>query len=287
MKTAMKSTMNTPVQIQAVKTENTDSGHITSRVPCEPCYNWNYFLNFQSKRLIESIENITAGHYRRTITIDNTSGWFEIYPETHSFIIKISKNFIHNLPAALQKIATIFDLQTNTRLIEDHLKKWYPFINIEQGLHIPGVPSAYEAGIRAICGQQVSVAGATRLLNQFVSLFQTVDINGQCYFPQPQNVAAGDIQQLKTMQSKKNTLFAFSQWCSNNNIEDNIDDLIALKGIGQWTINYIKLRALNHPNIWMGTDLGIKKIIGRTGAVAIEKAEPWQSYLTLHLWNNL
>ncbi|MBN6074551.1 hypothetical protein HYE60_04675 [Aggregatibacter actinomycetemcomitans] len=83
------------------------------------------------------------------------------------------------------------------------------------------------------------------------------------------------------MSSKKSTLYSFSQWCLDHNIEGDIDDLISVKGIEKWTINYIKLRAFNNSDIWMGDDLGIKKVTNDLTSINEEKAIQWRSYLSI------
>lgn len=260
---------------------------ISLKIPYLSSYNWNYFLDFQTKRLIENVEEIQGDIYRRSIKVKNITGFFEIKPGPNKFDIILSKSFLPELPTVLKKISLMFDLESNTALIEDRLKKLYPSFIVRSGLHIPGVFSPYEAGIRAICGQQISVAAATKLLNQFVSIFSRQDEYGNHLFPEPEDVTIAGLDKIRIMQSKKNTLFLFSQWCCKNNISSDINDLIKVKGIGKWTIDYIKLRALNDPDIWMGTDLGIKKVLEKHEPLNIDMASPWKSYLSIHLWSNL
>mgnify|MGYP000128951978 FL=1 len=64
--------------------------------------------------------------------------------------------------------------------------------------------------------------------------------------------------------------------------------MVALKGIGPWTIDYAKMRGLSDPNIWLGGDLGVKKALNQQSITLIpEDASPWQSYLTFQVWNLL
>lgn len=273
-------------KILSKKTEKINQT-ITLKIPCISPYDWDYFLDFQKKRLIEKVENIEGNTYRRSIKINKITGFFEIKPDSNRFHITLSKSFLPELPSVLKQISVMFDLESNTTLIEDRLKSLYPSINVKSGLHIPGVFSPYEAGIRAICGQQVSVAAATTLLNQFVSVFSRQDEYGNYIFPDPHEVSISALDKLKIMQSKKNTLYLFSKWCNENDIKSDINNLINVKGIGKWTIDYIKLRAMNDPDIWMGTDLGIKKVMEKHESLDINMASPWRSYLSIHLWNNL
>ncbi len=256
-------------------------------LPCIYQYDWQYFLNFQSKRLLNNIEFINGNTYYRTIEFKKIKGFFDITPSKKGFILNISESFTSVLPSLLKKLKIIFDIETNINIIENKLKILYPQLKIQKGLHIPGVFSPYEAGIRAICSQQVSISAATKLINQFVALVSKKSIDDLSYFPSCEDITESDIEEMKTMQSKKHTLYLFSQWCCKNDIISNIDNLIKLKGIGKWTIDYIKLSSLNDKDIWMGTDLGIKKVLEKYSVYDIEKASPFKSYLTIHTWNHL
>ncbi|MDU8923590.1 Ada metal-binding domain-containing protein [Pasteurellaceae bacterium LIM206] len=281
-----------PGKVKALKDKKIEKSvmrnkKIHIKVPYQSNYDWDYFLNFQSKRLITSVEFINGRIYSKNIIFDGIYGKVEIYPENNIFHILLSKKFLPVLQKLLKHIYSVFDLNSNIALIEDNLSNSYPDLAIKPGLHIPGVFSPFEAGIRAICGQQVSVAAATNLLNQFVAEFAKLDEYGNTYFPLPVDVAKEKLDKLKLMNSKKNTLYLFSQWCLEHNFEKDIDELILVKGIGEWTINYIKLRAFNNSNIWMGSDLGIKKVLKDLKYFDEEKSSPWKSYLSIQLWSNL
>lgn len=279
--------LKVPVRKLLSKSNEEVKQTIDLKIPYMHFYNWDFFLTFQSKRLINHIESIQGKVYRRTIEIENIKGYFEIKYEDNSFIVTLSRSFLPKMPEVLRKISVMFDLNSNVSFIEDKLRNLYPSVIKDKGLHIPGVFSAYEAGIRAICGQQVSVSAATNLLNQFVSIFHTEDEYANHYFPCPQEITMSGLDRMKTTQSKKDTLFAFSQWCCNHNINSHIDSLDQVKGIGPWTINYIKLRVMNASDIWMETDLGIKKALNKFELRDSDAAAPWRSYLSIHLWSNL
>lgn len=271
------------------KIKESYSGYFNLNFPLKHAFNWNYFLAYHKARLIESIERIDGSTFFSTFTVNDLQGSFYVKIADDVAYVSISKNLTKQLPAAIAKVTSFLDLNCNTTVVERLLSEHYPLINFQAGIRIPGVLSAYEAGIRAICGQQVSISAATNLLNQFVKIFRNVDSNGVHYFPTPASITLNELQKLKTTNSKINTIYNFSQWCANNEINSlqEADDLISIKGIGKWTIDYIKLRAFNCSDVWMGTDLGIKKLMEKSGELDLRKASPWKSYLTLHCWNNL
>lgn len=283
--------INKHLKIPVRKLKNTsqkiEENHLVLKIPFVRFYNWKYFLEFQSQRLINKLESIQDQTYQRVVTISGISGTFKIRPGEKNFTVILSRDFLTVLPLVMKKIAKVFDLETNTSLIESQFRELYPSIKIESGLHIPGVFSAYEAGIRAICGQQVSVSAAIKLLNQFVEIFSQQDPAGRYLFPLPADISRSELNKLKTMESKKNTLYLFSQWCTEHDLNTETDSLIKVKGIGKWTIEYIKLRGLNESDVWIDSDLGVKKIIEKHEAFDAQAAIPWRSYLSIHLWNNL
>lgn len=185
------------------KKDQTINQTISLKIPCSSNYDWEYFLSFQSKRLIETIEAIQGKVYKHSIRINNINGDFEIKPYSNTLVINLSKSFLPVLPYALKRISSILDVETNTDLIGTRFQKLYPYIHIKSGLHIPGVSSPYEAGIRAICSQQVSIAAAKKLLNQFVTIFSNTDFFGNHYFHHPSKMTKLGLEKMKMMQSKK------------------------------------------------------------------------------------
>jgi AraC family transcriptional regulator of adaptative response / DNA-3-methyladenine glycosylase II len=131
----------------------------------------------------------------------------------------------------------------------------------------------------------VSVSAATTLLNQLVSLC-AIEEDGQRYFPTPDRITPEVVGQLRTMQSKKTTLVNIADWFCRHDLSE-IDRLTEVKGVGRWTLDYLKLRSLNDPDIWLGGDLGIRNALRQLGEIDPQRAAPWKSYLTLHLWNTL
>ncbi|MBF0785343.1 DNA-3-methyladenine glycosylase 2 family protein [Muribacter muris] len=179
------------------------------RIPYFMNYDWSYFLSFQSKRLIASVESIDGNMYSRNIIFNGIYGRFRIFPENKSFNIFLSNNLLPVLPEILRHISEMFDLNSNIALIESSLSSAYPELTIKPGLHIPGVFCPFEAGVRAICGQQVSVAAATNLLNQFVTIFSRLDKYGNTYFPLPSDIKKDLLNKLNTMSSKKQHFIHF------------------------------------------------------------------------------
>ena len=85
-------------------------------------------------------------------------------------------------------------------------------------------------------------------------------------------------------QSRKDTLIRFSQWWTQTSNQEDLEQWLSIKGIGPWTADYARMRGLGDPDVWLGSDLGIKKqLSGQPWQT--EKAAPWRSYMTLQLWH--
>ncbi|MDE9551411.1 DNA-3-methyladenine glycosylase 2 [Xenorhabdus bovienii] len=278
------------VNMKSIKTNKQDcSVKKVITYPLSHPYDWGHFLSFQQKRLVEGMEWIRGETYGRTFNTLNCKGHFEVCPAKSGLSISIQTNNMGSFGGIYQKIIKMFDLDVNLTYIEDFLSNKYPEIKISKGLRIPGVFSEFEAGLRAICGQQVTVSAATKLFNQVVHNFGYTDTNGLVYMPLPIDIVDGsNLAILKTVNSKKNTILALATWFTENSSESpeyDISNILSIKGIGPWTLDYIKLRANKDPNIWMGSDLGIKKAIKKYNNFDHVKSYPWSSYLSIQLWN--
>lgn len=284
-------TKKTPSQF---KKRRNDTAAIRLLVHYQKPFDWQHWINFVNKRQMENIEHIGSSSYSRTFHYQDGGkfhkGWFNAVhrPDKQGFNISIEIEHTQHLYTVVQTIRRIFDLNANMQLIEEKLvQAGLPQQSIQPGIRIPGCWNAYEAGIKAILGQQVSVAAATQLTNQIISELGQHKKRGEdtwFWFPTPQKVAKSDLSFLAIPQARKDTLQAFSRWYINH---PDPDDWLSVKGIGPWTVDYAKLRGQSHTNIWLDTDLGIKKALDVFPQIDANKASPWGSYLTFQLWNKL
>jgi AraC family transcriptional regulator of adaptative response / DNA-3-methyladenine glycosylase II len=153
------------------------------------------------------------------------------------------------------------------------------------GLRIPGVWDKFEAGCRAILGQQISVKAAIRLLSQLTKELGAT-VGDKVYFPSPEAIANSDLSFLEIPYSRKQTLRLLAQHNvhSSDSSDSLVDDWLSIKGIGPWTVAYAKMRGQSSPDIWLNTDLIVKKQLAKL-TIDAELARPWRSYLTLQLWS--
>jgi AraC family transcriptional regulator, regulatory protein of adaptative response / DNA-3-methyladenine glycosylase II len=263
----------------------------------QPPFAWQHWHDFVAFRQIEGVEQLGQSSYSRTFSLrDETGqychGFFKAVrrPDKHGFNVSIEIDDSQYLYPAVQKIRQVFDLNANIEVIKTGLlAAGLPDTAIVEGLRIPACWDTYEAGIRAILGQQVSVKAAVNLLNQLVKeVGETRVVNDieRRWFPTPEQLAKADLSFLKIPDSRRQTLTRLAKYCVENPQVDP-EKWIELKGIGPWTIEYAKMRGLSDTDIWLDTDLGIKKSLDIYPSIQPEQARPWRTYLTFNMWNML
>ena len=273
----------TPKQMKSKAAINHKTIHV--ELAFRPPYNWQHMRNFLQLRAIPEIEHVGADSYARTFTIDGAKGWFcaKYVEAKQHFAVTLELDSVKMLKNVLQNIRRVLDLDADIRVIQKQLETCgIHKQELVQGLRIPGVWDPFEAGCRAILGQQISVKAAINLVTQ-LSQQLGEKIAQRQYFPSPAAIAENDLSFLKIPQSRRATLQTFSAYFAQSEAPDP-DSCLALKGIGPWTVSYMKMRGLSVPDIWLGTDLVIKKQLEKH-PVNADQARPWRSYLTLQLWS--
>ncbi len=245
---------------------------------------WQRMCGFYALRAIRGIENVGTDYYQRYVDIDGSLGWFSARRQSQQALtIEFELDDIRQLKALVSRLRVMFDLNTDINAVEQHLNRVAPGLVQYSGIRIPGVWNAWEAGIRAILGQQVSVKGAITQLNRLVA--GVAGTEEAVRFPSAQQLATSDLSFLPMPLSRKQTLVRFANLCLTDE-KDDLDAWIALKGIGPWTVNYAALRGLSDPNRFLDGDLIVKKMNALFPDLNPKSASPWGSYATFHLWSH-
>ncbi|MBD1573061.1 DNA-3-methyladenine glycosylase 2 family protein [Vibrio sp. S17_S38] len=251
-------------------------------LPFKGQIDWPFMLAFYARRAIAGVETVTNMHYERQVKINDAFAWFRISKKSeHALVMEFELEDISQLRALVNQVRRMLDLDADTDVIEQHLDKVAPELVHQKGVRIPGTWNAWEAGVRAILGQQVSVTAAIGQLNLLV---HTLCEKGSCYFPEPHQIAQADLSFLRMPQSRKDTLHRFAEFMvAQSQVEPS--EWLSLKGIGPWTISYAQLRGLSQPDRLLDKDLVVKKALVNFPQLTSETASPWGSYATFHLWN--
>ncbi|GEM75279.1 DNA-3-methyladenine glycosylase 2 family protein [Vibrio sagamiensis] len=251
-------------------------------LPYKGQLNWQHMLAFYQVRAIDRIERVTQDSYQRHIMIDDCCAYFEVKQGCGQLEMSFDIEDMTKLQYLVAAVRRMFDLDTDIKHVEEHLVHVDQQLVSVPGLRIPGVWNIWEAGVRAILGQQVSVKAAIGQLNLLVSTL--CEDEQKRYFPTPEMIAQADVSFLRMPQSRKDALVRFAQYMLENP-DSNPQQWLELKGIGPWTVSYAILRGQSHPDCFLDKDLIIKKAIKMRPSINADSVSPWGSYATFHLWN--
>ncbi len=271
------------------------SHQLTLRV--RPPFNWQHTLDFYRLRAIKGIEFVDSTSYQRSFQLEQIEGWFKVSQQNEqSLQVEFTLSDIRALNALMQKIRRMLDLESDLSSIEQHLSQNGLAGIATPGIRIPGVWDIWEAGIRAILGQQVSIKAAITHLNQLTQQLNNHNSNAQStahdnplfIFPKPEWIVASDLAFLKLPNSRKETLKAFARYMLDHP-DEHPSQWQQIKGIGPWTIQYACIRGLSEPDHFLAGDLVIKKALSvidkESESVDIKKLSPWGSYATFQCWH--
>lgn len=283
---------------------NQPGAALNLKLAYRPPYQWERLRHFYAVHLIDGLEWVGERSIGRTIRYGTTTGHFEAVhdPERHQFDVTLELSELGDLNAIVRQIRRMLDLDADTRTIEDHLRQSIPGMALAEGLRLPGAWDVFEAGIRAVLGQQISIAAANRLIQQLVDELGESDggSNGESngdghsrrHFPTPEAIAASDLSFLKLPGSRRETVRRLATAYASGEIDNAPQQWLSLKGIGPWTANVVAFRGNGDPDIWLDGDVGVRRALAAMKTVMatpidIAAASPWRSYLTLQLWNQI
>lgn len=294
-----------PRDLRKRKPAEVPPGTLVCELSYRPPLDWESLLGFLSHRACRGVEEITDGRYTRTVAIGKHRGWIAAAPalNKHALRVELSASLAPALSPALAGIKRLFDLSANPQRIAEHLGA---LALSSPGLRVPGAFDGFEMAIRAILGQQISVKGASTLAGRFAAAFGE-PIETPCeslthITPAAARVAEAhpeEIIHLGILPARARSILALAEAVaqkrillqSGADVESTISRLKELPGIGEWTAQYIAMRALSWPDAFPHTDLGIYKALCETNPKRVleiaEAWRPWRSYAVMHHWKTL
>jgi len=255
-----------------------------------PPFDWSFMQNTLATRAVPELEWCAKDSYGRTFNWLSCTGSFTAVhvADKNMFEVEVELDNLKYLKPIINNIRRILDLDVDLQAVEKDLQSCltaeFPF---KTGIRLPGIWSMFEAGIRAILGQQISITAARNLVSAMVATLGVQD-GDKRLFPSPEAIANSELEFIKIPGSRKQTLRNLAQHYVSHENPNDAEQWLKLKGIGPWTVDYAQMRGLSQPDIFLGGDLGIKKALGKAGADFEDKqASPWRSYLTFQLWSQL
>lgn len=247
-------------------------------------FDWAHMLDFYRLRAIDGMEQVDAGSYQRHFVLGEGKGWFKATMEPPHLRIEFEMERVIDLRHLVARLRRMFDLDADLVTIEAQLAQVAPGLIIRSGIRIPGVWNSWEAGVRAVLGQQVSVKAAIGQLNLLTAQL-TAAQNGPRYFPTPEQVSTHDLSFLRMPQKRKETLKRLADYVQRYP-QASPAEWLQLSGIGPWTVDYAQLRGESQSDRLLTGDLVVKKALARFPLLTTQSVAPWGSYATFHCWSH-
>ena len=288
-------------------TENVPADTLTCELTYRPPFDWTELLHFTAGRSIRGVETSEDNRYLRTVRLKNRTGWIVVSPsekaEKNTLRVELSASLAPALAPIISHVKRLFDLDAEPLAISERLGS---LAEDNPGLRLPGAFDGFEMAVRAILGQQVSVKAATTLAGRLATRFGDpieTPFPALTHLPlTAERIALSDVAEIASLgivTARAKSILALANEVAKGKIvlepgvdlEETKTRLKALPGIGEWTSQYIAMRALGDPDAFPHTDLGIYKALNETNPKRVlqiaEAWRPWRSYATLHLWKSL
>jgi len=283
-------------------------GEVVLRLAFRPPYDWPQVRDFLATRAVPGVERVDARGYARTVAAAGGGHTFvcvRALEDEHALELRVRGAE----PAALFQLSSTarraFDLAADPARIARAFRSdplLGPLVRLRPGLRIPGAWDPFECAVRAVLGQQVSVAAGRTLAARLVSRVGrriAADGDGLTHlFPAPEALAVADLDGLGLTSARVGALRALAQATTEGAldltapVEEVTAALVALPGLGDWTAQYVALRALGEPDAFPAADLVLRRAAAAGGAPLTARAlasraevwRPWRGYAVLHLW---
>ena len=282
------------------------AGSYTFRLRFRPPLDWTALLGFLAPRATPGVEVVENGCYRRVIRLGGNVGCLEarLSPDGDTIHLAVDFPDTQALFLIVERARRMFDLRAEPCSIAAALKRdprLAPRLERHPGLRVPGAWDGFELAVRVILGQQVTVKGATTLAGRIARAFGTPVpfANGLTHtFPTPEALTAADLTSVGLTRSRAGTIQKLALAAASGDLDFTkgtgsdafLKKLYALPGIGEWTVQYIAMRALGEPDAFPASDLGLLRASGvRTPRELERLAEawrPWRAYAAMQLWQS-
>ena len=285
---------------------------IELRLPFRAPYDFKGLLAFHARRGIPGVEAIDEQGYRRSFVIEGEPGWVGVSSIEGDTALRLRVHYVRPLYLGrlVNQVRRMFDVDADPVTIMQALRRdqrLRPLVNRWPGQRLPGALDGFELGVRAILGQQISVAAARTLAARIVEHYGTAHqasaaVGLGALFPPPVALADAPLEAIGLTRSRATTVRGLAQACIDGRIDfsaaqtltETVTRLCALPGIGRWTAQYIAMRAHSHPDAFPAGDLVLRKIAGAGSPISERAMEsiaeawrPWRAYGVTLLWRSV
>ncbi|MCY4727710.1 helix-turn-helix domain-containing protein [Nocardioides sp. STR2] len=310
---------SSPSELRGRRAGARTAGAVTMRLPVRTPFAGRRMLDFLAYHLVPGVEVAAPGWYARTLDLPHGSGTVRVelddLPDTSdragggtAFVTaEFRLEDLRDTAAASERVRRLLDADCDPRAVDDHLAAdpaIGDLVRATPGLRVPGQVDGDETAIRTVIGQQVSVTGARTVAGRLVAEYGRpveTDVPGLTHlFPDAATLAAADPATLPMPRARGRALVGLATALADGTVlldrgpdrDDVRRALLDLPGIGPWTADYVAMRALGHPDVFLPTDLAVRRLLADLatsggGDPDPERWRPWRSYALMHLWNTL
>jgi AraC family transcriptional regulator of adaptative response / DNA-3-methyladenine glycosylase II len=288
-------------------------GGLAIRLAYRPPYDVDAMLAFFRTRQIAGVDRVEGHTLTRTLAIASGKqlhkGWIEASFDlaNHQLLLRASESLRAVLPLVIHRTRAAFDLDADPQAINPVLHASFPK---GDALRVPGAFNGYELAVRAVLGQQITVAAARtlaqRLVDRFGEAIETPIENLHRLFPEPAVLAnaEGDaLGRLGIVRQRQAAIVGIAravhegklQLHGGADVAATVEQLKELPGIGDWTAQYIAMRALRWPDAFPAGDVALQSALkvrgernpAKAAQAASEPWKPWRSYAVIRAWASM
>jgi AraC family transcriptional regulator of adaptative response / DNA-3-methyladenine glycosylase II len=260
-------------------------------------------LAFLEARAVPGVEEVRERAYRRTLRLPHGDAVAELRPRDGYVACTLRLADLRDVPSAVRRCRALLDLDADPVAVDEHLSAdplLRPLVAATPGRRVPGAVDGGELAVRAVLGQQVSVAGARTLAGRLVreqgAPLSFPDATLTHLFPTPAALARLEPARLPMPGARARALVGLVRALEDGRLalDPGADRdaaaraLARLPGIGPWTAAYVAMRVLGDPDAFLPTDLGVRRGLDHLGVARdlarAERWRPWRAYAVQHLW---
>jgi 3-methyladenine DNA glycosylase/8-oxoguanine DNA glycosylase len=283
----------------------------TRHLPYTAPLDWAGFREFLGARALAGVEEFEGDTYRRSFALDGAEGTLSVTPRPAEDALELVVNggSAEVVDGVARRVRRLFDLDADPAAIASTLSRdprLRRALAARPGLRVPGAFEPFETAVRAILGQQISVAAATtlaaRLVHRFGRPLPAATARGAITHlaPDAAALARADFSRFGVPQRRADAIQSFAREMDSGRlrlgpaerVESTVERLLELPGFGPWTAHYVAMRACGERDAFPAGDLGVRRALGKAGELArdaeserhSQRWRPYRAYAVMHLW---
>ena len=301
----------TPRDLRAkatVRGPATVPGTMVLRLTTRRPFDGRWLLGLLASKSVPGVESYDGTTFRRALLLPHGEATVDLLPGDDHVLATLRLEDPRDVVPAVARCRRLLDLDADSAAVDEALGRdplLAPLVAALPGIRVPGAVDGFEMAVKAVIGQQVSVAGARTVAGRLVTAYgkplTQPDGGLTHHFPTADALADVDPETLPMPRARALTLVGLATAVAARDLtlDPGADrdavavSLLAMPGIGPWTVDYLRMRVLGDPDSFLPTDLGVRRGLERLGAAgdprsAAARAEawrPWRSYALMHLWD--